>query len=85
MPQAIMPNRSIARLPPTSVRERNTRSGTRGAAERVSMRTKIATRAAIPARSPIVCALLQPARGASTMASMSSTSAAVIVTAPARS
>jgi hypothetical protein len=85
MPQAIMPNRSIGRLPPTSMRDRNIRRDTSGAAERDSMRTKIATSAAVPASSPIVRALVQPTMGASTMASMSRTSAAVIVIAPAGS
>ena len=68
IPKASMPSANSTRLPPTSARERNTRSGASGAAERASIATNSAISAAESASRPSVWPLAQPASGASTTA-----------------
>ena len=46
IPKASMPSASMTRLPPTSARERNRRSGASGADERASIQANSASRAA---------------------------------------
>jgi hypothetical protein len=85
MPTPAALRRSITALAPTSVRERNTRSGTSGAQWRDSTSAKPASSTPEPATSRIVCRLPQPTSGASTSAETSRTSAPVLVSAPAGS
>jgi hypothetical protein len=65
---------AIVALPATNSRDRNTRNGMSGAADRLSTITKTAARTAAMASKPRTVALVQPCAGASTMAAMSATS-----------
>ena len=67
-PNAIVPSANSTRLPPTSDRDRNTRSGASGAAERASMAAKAASMTAASASRPRVRGSPQPVCGASTTA-----------------
>jgi hypothetical protein len=67
-PKAAVPSKKSTTFPPTSARERNTRSGASGATERDSMPTKITVRTAASASRPSVWPSPQPASGASTTA-----------------
>ena len=84
-PKAVVPSAKSTRLPPTSARDRNIRSGASGAADRDSTPAKTAISTAASASRPSVWPSAHPASGASTTAYTSATSAAVIVTAPATS
>src|SRR5207302_3194371 len=80
------PNSDIAaRLARTSEPERRMPSRTSGDAARRSRETKAARIAATAAKEPSVLAVAQPTVGASTTVKTSSSIAAVIDTAPARS
>ena len=68
IPKASMPSASSTRLPPTSARERNIRSGASGAAERASIAANTAIKPPDSTSRPSVWSLAQPASGASTTA-----------------